>query len=98
VRLLPPSAAELSFHRSADFGEALSQSISDALAQIALGAFQAGRDVERRIVELLAEGIVQQRCLLGKLCYFSGLRRTRCPSENGRKQYQKYYVHNDKYA
>jgi hypothetical protein len=41
---------------------------------------------------------MQQRRLLGKVRNFSGLRKARRPSKNGGEQYQKYYVHDDKYA
>ena len=84
VRLLAPSAAQLGFHRSADFIESLGQTIGHALAQVSLGALQPSGHIDSGIVELLAQGLVQQRRLLGKIRDFSGLRRTRGPAKNGR--------------
>ena len=98
VSLFSPSAGQLGFHRIADFVESLGQAIGHALAQVPLGAFQARGHVERGIVELLAQGLVQQSCLPGKVRNFSGLGRARCPAKNGREQYQKYNVHHQKYA
>ena len=74
--------------------ESLSQKFNDAT----LGALQAGGHIERGVVELLAKRFMQQRRLLGKVCYFSGLRRARRPAKKGRQQYQKYNVDHEKYA
>ena len=98
VSLLPPSAGQLGFDRIADFVESLGQPVGHSLAQVALGALQAGGHIERGVVELLAKGFMQQRRLPGKVCYFSGLRRARRPAKKGRQQYQKYNVDHEKYA
>ena len=76
MSLFPTTAGQLSLHRITNLVESLGQTTSHAVAQVPFSALQAGGHIDSGVIELLAQGLVQHRRLLGKISDFSGLRRT----------------------